>query len=109
MWTHLSRMKMGVGMRGPGEKQLETDRRLVEKRIRDLKRDLDKILKRKEREVAARSDRMTVSLIGYTQRRQKHAYECADRGERRRRRSALCNARHAHPTVATAWLGDPSC
>lgn len=66
MWTHLSRMKMGVGMRGPGEKQLETDRRLVERRIRDLRRDLDKILKRKEREVAARSDRMTVSLVGYT-------------------------------------------
>lgn len=66
MWTHLSRLKMGVGMRGPGEKQLETDRRLVEKRISDLKRDLDKVLHRKERAVAARSDRMTVSLVGYT-------------------------------------------
>ena len=33
MWTHLSRLKMGIGMRGPGEKQLEVDRRLVEKRI----------------------------------------------------------------------------
>ena len=66
MWTHLSRMKMGVGMRGPGEKQLETDRRLVERRIRDLKRDLGQIEKRKEREVAARGDRMTVSLVGYT-------------------------------------------
>ena len=66
MWTHLSRLKMGVGMRGPGEKQLETDRRLVEKRISELKRDLEKVLHRKEREVAARSDRMTVSLIGYT-------------------------------------------
>ncbi len=66
MWTHLSRMKMGVGMRGPGEKQLETDRRLVEKRIRDLKRDLEQVQKRKEREVAGRSDRMTVSLVGYT-------------------------------------------
>lgn len=66
MWTHLSRMKMGVGMRGPGEKQLETDRRLVEKRISDLRADLKKIEKRKEREVAARSDRMTVSLVGYT-------------------------------------------
>ena len=40
MWTHLSRLKMGVGMRGPGEKQLEVDRRLVEKRIHDLKADL---------------------------------------------------------------------
>jgi len=66
MWTHLSRMKMGVGMRGPGEKQLETDRRLVEKRISDLRNNLKRIEKRKEREVAARSDRMTVSLVGYT-------------------------------------------
>ena len=66
MWTHLSRMKMGVGMRGPGEKQIETDRRLVERRIVELRADLDKVLRRKEREVAARSDRMTVSLVGYT-------------------------------------------
>ncbi len=66
MWTHLSRMKMGVGMRGPGEKQLETDRRLVEKRINDLRTELKQIEKRKERAVAARSDRMTVSLVGYT-------------------------------------------
>ncbi|MEN1679916.1 MAG: GTPase HflX [Planctomycetota bacterium] len=66
MWTHLSRLKMGVGMRGPGEKQLETDRRLVEKRISDLKAELDKIHKRRAREVAARSDRLTVSLVGYT-------------------------------------------
>ena len=37
MWTHLSRLKMGIGMRGPGEKQLEVDRRLVEKRIHELR------------------------------------------------------------------------
>jgi GTP-binding protein HflX len=66
MWTHLSRMKMGVGMRGPGEKQLEVDRRLVEKRIHDLRAELHKIEKRKERQVEARGDHMTVSLIGYT-------------------------------------------
>jgi GTP-binding protein HflX len=66
MWNHLSRMKMGVGMRGPGEKQLETDRRLAERRIRDLRRDLEVVQRRKEREVAGRRDRMTVSLIGYT-------------------------------------------
>ncbi len=66
MWTHLSRIKSGVGMRGPGEKQLETDRRLVERRIVELRSDLDKVLHRKEREVAARADRMTVSLVGYT-------------------------------------------
>ena len=66
MWTHLSRLKMGVGMRGPGEKQLETDRRLVEKRINDLRGDLERVLKRKEREVAARKGHRTVSLVGYT-------------------------------------------
>lgn len=66
MWTHLSRMKMGIGMRGPGEKQLETDRRLVEKRIHDLRQELRGVERRREREVAARADHMTVSLVGYT-------------------------------------------
>ncbi len=72
MWTHLERqasgasVKAGVGMRGPGERQLEVDRRLVEKRISDLRGDLKVIEKRKERQVSARSDHMTVSLIGYT-------------------------------------------
>jgi GTPase len=66
MWSHLSRLKMGIGMRGPGEKQLEVDRRLVEKRIADLRNELRTIEQRKEREVAARGDRMTVSLVGYT-------------------------------------------
>jgi GTP-binding protein HflX len=66
MWTHLSRIKKGVGMRGPGEKQIEEDRRLVEKRIDDLKAELHKIERRKEREVASRRDVRTVSLVGYT-------------------------------------------
>jgi GTP-binding protein HflX len=66
MWTHLSRIEGGIGMRGPGEKQLEVDRRLVEKRIRDLKRDLKAIERRKERTVAGRRGHMTVSLVGYT-------------------------------------------
>jgi GTP-binding protein HflX len=66
MWTHLSRLKMGIGMRGPGEKQLEVDRRLVEKRIHDLTQELGEIHARRERQVAARHDHMTVSLVGYT-------------------------------------------
>jgi GTP-binding protein HflX len=66
MWNHLSRLKMGIGMRGPGEKQLEVDRRLVEKKIHDLQTELHAIERRKERQVAARHDRMTVSLVGYT-------------------------------------------
>ncbi|HBO44449.1 MAG TPA: GTPase HflX [Planctomycetaceae bacterium] len=67
MWTHLSRQAQGgVGLRGPGEKQLEVDRRLADRRIRDLRRELHAIERRKQREVAARADRMTVSLVGYT-------------------------------------------
>ncbi len=66
MWTHLSRQTMGVGMRGPGEKQLEVDRRLVVRRIHELKLELAKVEKRKEREVAGRRDYLTVSLVGYT-------------------------------------------
>jgi GTPase len=66
MWTHLSRYKGGIGVRGPGEKQLEEDRRLVGHRIQELKGKLSKIQARKEREVAARADVPTVSLVGYT-------------------------------------------
>ena len=66
MWTHLSRYKGGIGFRGPGEKQLEEDRRLVAHRIQELKAKLLKIQARKEREVASRDDVPTVSLVGYT-------------------------------------------
>lgn len=67
MWTHLSRQtKGGVGLRGPGEKQLEVDKRLAQKRINDLKRELESIHQRKKREVQARKDTNTVSLVGYT-------------------------------------------
>jgi GTP-binding protein HflX len=66
MWTHLSRYKGGIGVRGPGEKQLEEDRRLVVHRIQDLKAKLAKVQARKEREVAGRGDAPTVSLVGYT-------------------------------------------
>lgn len=66
MWTHLERHGGGIGTRGPGEQQLETDRRLVDKRIRDLKSRLAVIQRRKEREVQARSSEFRVSLVGYT-------------------------------------------
>jgi GTP-binding protein HflX len=67
MWTHLSRQtKGGIGLRGPGEKQLEVDRRLVERRITDLRGELREVQRRKEREVAARRGSKTVSLVGYT-------------------------------------------
>lgn len=66
MWTHLSRYTAGIGVRGPGEKQLEVDRRLVEKRINELRNELHAVHRRKEREVAGRRDHMTVCLVGYT-------------------------------------------
>lgn len=66
MWTHLSRQAMGVGMRGPGEKQLEVDRRLAQKRIHDLKEELRRVESRRERQVASRKEAPTVSLVGYT-------------------------------------------
>lgn len=66
LWKHLSRIRGGIGLRGPGETQLEEDRRLVAQRIRDLKRRLQRVEARKERMVAARSREYTVSLVGYT-------------------------------------------
>src|SRR5439155_5611324 len=58
--------KGGIGLRGPGETQLEEDRRLVQLKIRDLKDRLSTVQARKEREVKSRSDEHTVSLVGYT-------------------------------------------
>ncbi|MEX0702907.1 MAG: GTPase HflX [Planctomycetales bacterium] len=67
LWTHLERIEGGVGAgRGPGEKQLETDRRLIDKRIAELKRKLEGVEHRRERTVAARRGTLTVSLVGYT-------------------------------------------
>jgi GTP-binding protein HflX len=66
MWSHLGRHAGGIGTRGPGETQLEEDRRLVDARIRDLKNRLVEVQARKEREVASRREEHTVSLVGYT-------------------------------------------
>ncbi len=67
-WTHLERQKGGIGLRGPGETQLETDRRLIGGRIRQLHKRLDKV--RRQRELQRRSRRraavQTISLVGYT-------------------------------------------
>lgn len=66
MWTHLSRMEGGIGVRGPGEKQLETDRRLARKQIQVLKRKLQKIEDHIARGIDSRSSEYTVALVGYT-------------------------------------------
>ena len=70
LWTHLSRMEGGgsggIATRGPGETQLESDRRMARDRIVELKKKLRTIDARKERACLARGDRLTVGLVGYT-------------------------------------------
>ena len=72
MWSHLSRLDSGpgptggIGTRGPGEQQLEVDRRLVRRRVTDLRRRIRTIERRKAQEVADRRDHYTVCLVGYT-------------------------------------------
>jgi len=77
LWTHLERIAGaggattagvvgGVGTRGPGERQIEIDRRIVKTRISRLKREIQEIDRRKQREVRSRRDQFTISLVGYT-------------------------------------------
>ena len=67
-WTHLERQKGGIGLRGPGETQLETDRRLLGHRIKSLKKRLSKVRSQREqgRRSRQRADVPVVSLVGYT-------------------------------------------
>lgn len=67
-WTHLERQKGGIGLRGPGEKQLETDRRLVTERIRTIERRLEAVSTRRElsRRARKRAGVPVVALVGYT-------------------------------------------
>ncbi len=71
MWSHLERIAggspAGIGTRGPGEQQLEIDRRMVQRRKAELRREIEKVQNRKRREVANRNtDFYTVGLVGYT-------------------------------------------
>ncbi len=67
-WTHLERQKGGIGLRGPGETQLETDRRLLRDRIKTIKKRLEKVEKQREqsRRSRKRGSLPTVALVGYT-------------------------------------------
>ncbi len=67
-WTHLERQKGGIGLRGPGETQLETDRRLVKHRIYQLNKRLEKVQRQRDerRRSRGRTGMETVSLVGYT-------------------------------------------
>jgi len=67
-WTHLERQKGGIGLRGPGETQLETDRRLLGDRVKALRSRLDKLQRQREtqRRARSRTNTFSVSLVGYT-------------------------------------------
>ncbi|WP_109481614.1 GTPase HflX [Paraburkholderia sp. C35] len=67
-WTHLERQKGGIGLRGPGETQLETDRRLIGERIKMLKGKLEKLRRQHgtQRRARTRNRTMSVSIVGYT-------------------------------------------
>ncbi len=67
-WTHLERQKGGIGLRGPGETQLETDRRLLAQRIKQIHKRLDKVRGQREqgRRARQRAEVPTVALVGYT-------------------------------------------
>src|SRR4051794_19312139 len=67
-WTHLERQKGGIGLRGPGETQLETDRRLLGDRVKALRIRLDKLHRQRatQRRARGRNNTLSVSLVGYT-------------------------------------------
>ena len=66
MWSHLSRIRGGIGLRGPGETQLETDRRLVGARIAELRRKLRVVAKARATQRKGREGRFRAALVGYT-------------------------------------------
>jgi GTPase len=68
MWVHLSRIRGGIGLRGPGETQIETDRRMIRQRISRLKRELERVSRHRAvlRQGRARRAVPTVALVGYT-------------------------------------------
>ncbi len=66
LWTHLSKQKGGIGMKGPGEKEIETDRRVIRKKISLLKSQLKKIDIQMETQRKKRKEMIRVSLVGYT-------------------------------------------
>ena len=66
MWTHLSRIRGGVGLRGPGEMQLETDRRMIGRRIADLRKKLESMTQAQAVQRQSREGKFRVALVGYT-------------------------------------------
>ncbi len=66
MWNHLSRIRGGIGLRGPGETQLETDRRIIRRKISELQKRLDRVARQRRTQRKGRVGEYRVALVGYT-------------------------------------------
>ena len=99
LWTHLERLGGGIGTRGPGESQIETDRRLARDRIAALRRRLTRLERNRgvQRAQRARSSLPSVALAGYTNAGKSTLLNAAHRSRGRSRRPALPHARPDHP------------
>jgi GTPase len=106
LWTHLSRTQGGIGSRGPGETQLETDRRIIRDRIKKLKERVEQV--RRQRDTAARSrDRRlvpTVAIVGYTNAGKSSMLNALVGSEQARAEDRLFAT--LDPTSRTVKLGD---
>ena len=111
MWSHLERIAggapAGIGTRGPGEQQLEIDRRIVQRKKAQLQREIDRgpvNASRREVEAAQHSTTSPLGLVGYTNAGKSTLFNTLTEAGVLRRRQALRHPRHAHPQV---WkLGD---
>ncbi|MEM8843548.1 MAG: ribosome rescue GTPase HflX [Pseudomonadota bacterium] len=82
-WTHLERQKGGIGLRGPGETQLETDRRLLSQRVKHLEKRLQKVRRQREqgRQSRKKNSVPTVALVGYTNAGKSTLFNCITTAE----------------------------
>ncbi|MEW6983557.1 ribosome rescue GTPase HflX [Colwelliaceae bacterium 6471] len=82
-WTHLERQKGGIGLRGPGETQLETDRRLLRERMVNIRKRLEKVERQRQqgRRARNRAEIPTVSLVGYTNAGKSTLFNCITKAE----------------------------
>ena len=101
LWTHLSRTGGGIGTRGPGESQLETDRRIIRQRIAKLKERVEDVRRQRETTARARDRRLstTVSHRGLHERRQELAAQRPDRHGGRAARRTSCSPRWIPPAA----------
>jgi GTP-binding protein HflX len=122
MWTHLSRTGGGIGTRGPGESQLETDRRLIRERIKKFKERVEQVAEQRRTATRARDRRLfpTVAIVGYTNAGKSTLLNASSarswsrprtgsspRSTPRRARSSWATARR--PSSPTRWVSSTSC